>query len=209
MSGRLGAYDLIGGVAQSLYQGDTEKFTAATLNITNRGNESVTVRAAITDLESTIDLEDYIEFDLTLAPKGSLERTGLLVPSTKYLTVLSSHSTVSAVAWGVRTGTAISVSAIATATNPGAPLWVTDATITWPGTDRLYARDLGAVTYAIVSGSLPSGLSLRSNGRIEGTAASIGLNTTVTVSATNPSGNSVNRTFDITTEATTGHTYVV
>lgn len=208
MSGRLGAYDLTGGVAQSLYQGDTEKFTAATLNITNRGNESVTVRAAITDVVNTIELEDYIEFDLTLAPKGSLERTGLLIPSAKYLTVLSSHSTVSAVAWGVRTGDTISLTPITTATNPSAPTWVTDTTITWPGTDQLYARDLGNVTYAIVSGSLPSGLTLRSNGRIEGTT-SIGLNTTVTISATNPSGNSVNRTFDITTEDTTGHTYVV
>ena len=208
MSGRLGAYDLTGGVAQSLYQGDTAKFTAATLNITNRGNEPVTVRAAITDVVNTIDFKDYIEFDLTLAPKGTLERTGLLVPSTKYLTVLSSHSTVSAVAWGVRTGATISLTPITTAINPAPPTWVTPTTITWPGTDRLYARDLGAVTYAIVSGSLPSGLSLRSDGRIEG-ITTIGLNTTVTISATNPSGNSVNRTFDITTEDTAGHTYVV
>lgn len=209
MSGRLGAYDLTGGVAQSLYQGDTAKFTAATLNITNRGNENVTVRAAITDLESTIDPEDYIEFDLTLAPKGTLERTGILIPSTKYLTVLSSHSTVSAVAWGVRTGDAISVTAISTATNTNPPVWVTPATITWPGVDRLYARDLGAVTYAITSGSLPGGLRLRTNGRIDGPASGLALNSTVTISATNPSGISASRTFDVTTEDTQGHTYIV
>lgn len=209
MSGRLGAYDLTGGVPQSLYQGDTAKYTVATLNITNRGNEPVTVRAAITDLESTIDLQDYIEFDLTLAPKGSLERTGIIVPTTKYLTVMSSHSTVNAVAWGVRSGDAISLAAISTATNSAAPTWVTPITITWPGTDRLYARDLGAVTYAITSGSLPGGLRLRSDGRIDGPASAIGLNSTVTISATNPSGNSASRTFDVTTEDTVGHVYVV
>ncbi len=208
MSGRLGAYDLTGGVAQSLYQGDTAKFTAVTVNITNRGNESVMVYAAITDLESVIDPQDYIEFGVELLPKGTLERTGIIVPSTKYLTVKSTHSTVSAVAWGIRTGDTISVTPIAAATNAAPPTWVTPTTITWPGTDRLYARDEGAVTYAIVSGSLPGGLRLRSSGRIDGPASAIGLNSTVTISATNPSGNSVNRTFDVTTEDTQGHVYI-
>jgi hypothetical protein len=60
--------------------------------------------------------------------------------------------------------------------------------------------DGGAVTYSVVSGELPSGLSIgSSNGSITGTANAIGATTnkTFTVRATDSAGNSTDRQFSI------------
>jgi len=204
MSGRLGAYNLTSGIAQSLYQGDTAKFTVATLNITNRGNESVTVRAAITDLESTIDLEDYIEFDLTLAPKGTLVRTGILIPSTKYLTVLSSASTVSAVAWGIRTGDSISTTPIVQSLGD-APVWITNAgSYTVDDDDSIdftaRANVNGTVTYLVAAGTLPPGATLNpSTGTISGFTTPVSLTPyTFTLRAVSITGLTTDRIFTLT-----------
>lgn len=204
MTGRLGAYDLTGGLTQSVYQGDTEKFTAVTLNITNRNNTPVTVSVGITQTQNTINSDEYIEYGLTIPAKGSLERSGIIVPTEDYLTVFTTHNNVSAVAWGVRTGADLSLTPIVTATTATAPTWVTPATFNWPDIDILNASDLGYVAYTITSGNLPAGLSLRENGEIIG-STTIGLTTSATISATNPSGLSSSRAFTITTTATTGH----
>lgn len=204
MSGRLGAYDLTGGIPQSLYQGDTEKYTVATLNITNRGNESVRVRAAITDLESTIDLEDYIEFDITLAPKGTLVRTGIIVPSTKYITVLGSASTVNAVAWGIRSGDLIETTAIGqNLGNP--PVWITEAgsyTIDEDESIDFTARANvnSTVTYSLASGTLPPGATLDSStGTISGFNTPVSLTPyTFTLRATSVTGLTTDRIFTLT-----------
>lgn len=209
MSGRLGAYDLTGGVIQSIATGDTGKFIVATLNITNRNWTDITLKVGITDVESELTPDSYIEHGVRIGPKGTFVRTGLIIPSTKYLTVLSSHSNVSAVAWGVRTGTTISVTPISTAVSLTGPTWVTPATFNWPDQQQLIADDDGVVEYSLVSGVLPSGLVLQTNGRIGGTATTIGQTETATIRAINPSGNNTDRTFTITTTDETSAFYPV
>ena len=113
MSGILGTHDLTGGVTQSIYQCDTDQFTTANISICNRHNVAITINVAITDTVNTFDDSSmYIEYETEIKPKGVLERTAVVVPTTKFITVLSSHDAVSAVAWGVRAGDEISVSAI-------------------------------------------------------------------------------------------------
>lgn len=59
--------------------------------------------------------------------------------------------------------------------------------------------DGDAITYSLVSGSLPSGVSLNSSGAISGTAGSITSDTTYnfTIGASDSRGNAVNRAFSI------------
>lgn len=69
-------------------------------------------------------------------------------------------------------------------------------TITLSATDA----DGGAVTYSLVSGSVPSGLTFNSNGTITGTANAVGSDTTsnFTVRATDNEGDTLDRAFSIT-----------
>lgn len=112
MSGILGTHDLTADVIQSIYQCDTDQFTTANISICNRHNVEITIDIAITDDENTLANSRYIEYQTVIKPKGVLERTAVAVPTEKYITVLSSHSNVSAVAFGIRAGNSISVSAI-------------------------------------------------------------------------------------------------
>ena len=64
--------------------------------------------------------------------------------------------------------------------------------------------DGGTVSYAVTSGSLPTGISLNSNGTWTGTANAVGSNTTYSFQVTatdNPGGNASVRAFSITVNA--------
>jgi fibronectin-binding autotransporter adhesin len=84
------------------------------------------------------------------------------------------------------------------------PVWVTSttlnaATLTIAFSQTIQATDAdggSSITYAIVSGALPTGLSLNtSTGAITGTPSGSTGTYTVTISATDSGGNAVNRTF--------------
>jgi hypothetical protein len=85
------------------------------------------------------------------------------------------------------------------------PTWVTGSSITAIRNAEAYsynlsATDDGTVTYSIISGSLPSGISLASNGLISGTTSSItGTNstTTLTFRATDDAGNFADKAITI------------
>ena len=87
----------------------------------------------------------------------------------------------------------------------GAVTWVTASQlpnytngVSYTTTLQATDADGGAVTYSIQSGSLPTGLTLNgTTGVISGTPADSG-NKTVTITATDPGGNSLNRTFNLT-----------
>jgi hypothetical protein len=194
MSGILGTHDLTGGVIQSIYQCDTDQFTTANISICNRHNVDVEITLAITDAENAFDDARYIEYKTVLKPKGVLERSAVAVPTEKYITIMSSHNRVSAVAYGVRAGDDISVTAITDNTDSVAPVWVTPAVFETEQENidfDLEATDPGNVTYSISSGSLPTGVRLTSSGKIIGTAATGGP-ASVTFTATDESGNSSN-----------------
>lgn len=88
------------------------------------------------------------------------------------------------------------------------PLWNTDATLTsysaetfTPITVNAYDPDGGSVTYALTSGSVPSGLTFVSaNATITGSATEVTDNTTstFTVTATDPGSDANARTFSLT-----------
>jgi len=114
-TGRFGAYDLSANTPQSLAQGQTDRYTACAVSLCNRGKSPVKVSIAITTTVNSISDLDYLDKDVELFPNCVLERTGIAIKSSQYITVSSDTASVSAVAWGVESGDTISVSAIPTA----------------------------------------------------------------------------------------------
>ena len=192
MSGILGTHDLTGGVTQSIYACDTDQFTTANISLCNRHNVAVKVTLAITDAENAFAAARYIEYETELKPKGVLERTAVIVPEGKFLTVLSSHNNLSAAAWGIRAGNTVSVSAITDATDAVGPVWVTGTQIELAYNEfndiELDATDPGFVTYSVQSGTLPTGMSISYNGFLRGIPTVPG-EYAVTIRATDESGN--------------------
>lgn len=190
--GILGTHDLTGGVTQSIYACDTDQFTTTSLSLCNRHNVSVNVTVAITDVENVIESAMYIEYETELKPKGVLERSALIVPEGKFLTVLSSHSNVSAVAWGLKAGEEVSIDAITDATDSVGPVWVTPAVFETELLDFQYyleATDPGNVTYTVTSGTLPTGVSLSLDGILSGNLITSPGAVAITFTATDESGN--------------------
>lgn len=207
--GKVASYNLIGGVTQSIYQCDTDKHTTLSLNFCNRGTVATKITVGITDDESDIGNFEIIEYEADLLPKNSLLRTGIIIPSGKYLTVLSSVSAVSAVAYGIVNGNTLAVDPITVLSDTVTPLWVTPSSFSWPNTLVLEAAHPGEPSYSITSGSLPAGLSLSSTtGEITGTPVTVGNSGTPTVAAISPGGNTASRTFTITTTAAAAPTRV-
>jgi hypothetical protein len=100
--------------------------------------------------------------------------------------------------------TGLVASSLNAITSGSTPVWVTSTTLNTiiPGTafsQTIQATDSdggSTITYAIVSGSLPSGITLNtSSGLISGTTSVTGT-FTVTVSATDSGSNTANRTFN-------------
>ncbi|NDE62494.1 MAG: cadherin repeat domain-containing protein, partial [Cyclobacteriaceae bacterium] len=97
--------------------------------------------------------------------------------------------------------TATSLNAI---TAGAVPVWVTSTTLNASAIDTAFSQTISAtdadggssITYAIISGAFPTGLSLNtSTGAITGTPSGSVGTYTVTISATDSGGNAVNRTF--------------
>lgn len=113
-TGRFGAYDLSANTPQSLAQGQTDRYTACSVSLCNRGKSPVKVSIGITTTVNLISPTDYLDKDVELFPNCVLERTGIAIKANEFLTVSSDTDNVSAVAWGVESGEPISVSAIPT-----------------------------------------------------------------------------------------------
>jgi hypothetical protein len=114
-SGRFGAYDLSSNTAQSVAQGETDRFTACSISLCNRNNVPVKVGIAITDAVNAITLDEYIDKDVELLPNTVLERTGVAIKAGQFITCIADNTRVSAVAWGVEAGDTVAVTAIPTA----------------------------------------------------------------------------------------------
>ena len=114
-TGRFGAYDLTANTAQSLAQGETDRFTACSISLCNRNNVAVKVGIAITDTVNSIALNEYIDKDVELLPNTVLERTGVAIKAGQYITVQADGARVSATAWGIEAGVTVAVTAIPTA----------------------------------------------------------------------------------------------
>ncbi len=103
-TGRLGAQDLAATTNTTLYECPSNTFAIASVSFCNRGSSTVTVRLAIASLATPADSE-YLEYEAAIAPKGVLERTGIVIDAGKKLVVRASAVSVSAVAYGIETST--------------------------------------------------------------------------------------------------------
>ena len=106
-TGRLGTLDVAATTYQNLYVTPADTFAVASVSMVNRTTGNITVRLAVTTVAApgAPTNDEFIEYDVVLAPKGVLERTGLVLDAGKIIKVYASGVGVSAVAMGIETST--------------------------------------------------------------------------------------------------------
>lgn len=199
-SGRLAAVELNKNISQSIYVCPTDDVTTVTLNVVNRRNDEVIVSVALTDdlntdITSLTDTTIYpLELEVPIPPKGVMERTQIVVPSGKYLTLLSNEDFVTATAWGVEVGNTADPAPTPVTTNLGPTPTINTSSITvlagfaYANTLNVDYESGGLLTYTVTSGTLPAGIELSETGVIQGTPTGVDEEVTVTIEATTNTG---------------------
>jgi len=99
-TGRLGASDVPATTLTTVYTCPASVYTIASINICNRGATAADIRIAVATTD-TPGAAEYIEYDLTIAVSGVLERTGIVLATGQRLVVYSSAASISAVVYGI------------------------------------------------------------------------------------------------------------
>lgn len=174
-SGRLGTWEIYPAIYQSVYKCNTDDVTTLSISICNRSTNPTYIRLAITSAENSPTDAEFIEYDVKLNGHGVLERSGLIIPTGKYLTIRSLNGDTSVVIWGHEIGTD-SGDPQPLQNNGSAPVWSTTADLgsVYEGLDmapiQLEAEDPdgGSVSYSLTSGAIPGGMNISSSGLISG-----------------------------------------
>ncbi len=103
-TGLLGQSAVAATTNTTVYTVPSNTFTVFSVSILNRGTAACTVRVALA-ASGTPGNAEWIEYGVTLDPSGVLERTGLMMNSTKNLVVWASSANVSVSAYGIETST--------------------------------------------------------------------------------------------------------
>lgn len=106
-TGRLGILDLAATAYTALYTVPSDTFAVVTVNILNRGSTAVNARIAVTTSTppSAPSNSEFIEYDISVAGNGVLERTGIVLDAGKIVSVYASDTGISAVCYGIETST--------------------------------------------------------------------------------------------------------
>ena len=171
MNGRLAAQTLSPNLDTSVYQCKTDAYTVATVNIVNKNWTPVQARIAVTTLLNSPANTEYVEYDVEIPGKGHLERTGVSISTTEFLTVRVNDNNCNVVVWGSEVGESVNGSTLST---PSIPTNTVSETAygSYNNTVQLFSDIITDDTpVEVVSGTVPTGMSVSNRGLLTGTAS--------------------------------------
>jgi hypothetical protein len=100
MIGLLASANLSANASTVIYTVPTLKYSSFSFNVCNRNSVPITIRIALSET-STPSNSEYIEYDVSVKPKGVLERTGVILSDGWNLVAISSLANVSISVYGI------------------------------------------------------------------------------------------------------------
>ena len=111
-TGRLGSTSLTTSTNATVYTVPSNYYSVFNVSFCNTQASAVTIRLAMAANGASVAASEWIEYDVTVAPKGVFERTGLVADAGKAIVAWASSSTSASIGsnvtvnvWGIETST--------------------------------------------------------------------------------------------------------
>jgi len=101
-SGILGSGDLTANTNTTVYTVPADTYSVISVNFCNRSSSTANCRLSI-GTGDTPGASDYLEYDISVGPNGVLERTGIVIDTSKKVVVRASVASVTAMVMGIET----------------------------------------------------------------------------------------------------------